>query len=121
MIKAGELRHLVELQEDRRTGDESSRGEVAENWGTRANVWAKIEQLTANERLTFNQQYAEATHRITTRWSSKCNPTPSWRIKATINRETVYFHIGSVENDGFTNEAWVFICGQQVAVRDSDT
>lgn len=121
MLRAGELRHLVELQEDARTADENSRGEIPPSWVTRARVWAKIEQLTANEQLVFSQQYAEASHRITARWSSQCSPNPSWRIKATINRNTEYFHVASVENKDFLNEAWVFLCGRQVAVRDSDT
>jgi SPP1 family predicted phage head-tail adaptor len=110
----------VELQEDTRTATPGTRGEVAESWTTRAKVWANIEQLNANETLAFNQQYASASHRITTRWHSQVNPTPAWRIKATLNGKARYFHIASVENFRELNEHWVFICGEQVPVRDGD-
>lgn len=121
MLRAGELRHLVELQEDTRTATPGTRGEIAESWTTQARAWANIEQLNANERLVFNQTYASASHKITTRWHSQIEPTPAWRIKARINGKVRLFQIASIENHRELNEYWVFICGEQVAVRDGDT
>ena len=120
MIEKGKLRHRVELQEDTRSASPGTRGEVAESWITRVRPFASIEQLNANELLAFNQQYASASHRITTRWHSQVNPTPAWRIRAMINGKERLFHIASVENHRELNEHWVFICGEQVPVRDGD-
>lgn len=80
MLRAGELRHLVELQEKAEGPGRDEYGKPTFTWTTRAKCWCKIEQLTANEQLIAQQQNSQATHKIATRWMSSVHPTTTWAI-----------------------------------------
>jgi SPP1 family predicted phage head-tail adaptor len=108
MLRAGELRHLVELQEKQPTGGRDEYGQPAHKWVTRVKCWCAIEQLTANEQLVANQQNAQATHRLRTRYSKAVEPTTTWRIK---HGDRLLF-IAGINNVNELNEEWQFICGE---------
>ncbi len=108
MLRAGELRHLVELQEKKELDGRDEYGKQAYQWVTRAQAWCKIEQLSANERVVANQQHSEATHKLTTRYSKAVQPTTTWRIKH--NGRQLF--IAAINNNNELNEEWQFICGE---------
>ena len=64
MPGAGELREQVELRSFT-TPTTSTYGEPRKTWATYATVWAKVEGLTARERLTAQQLNAPELLKIT--------------------------------------------------------
>ncbi len=108
MLRAGELRHLVELQEKKELPGRDEYGHQAYQWVTRARAWCKFEQLSASERTVANQQHGEATHKVTTRFNRSVSPGTSWRLK---HKDRLLF-IAAVNNVNELNEEWQFICGE---------
>lgn len=108
MIRAGELRHLVELQEP--TGESRDEyGHTVPQWTTRAKLWCKIEQLTASEQTIADQQFASSTTQVTTRFHRGVQPSTTWRLKHG-NRLLCIASVNNVDN---RNEEWRFICGEK--------
>lgn len=64
-IRAGELRHRVEVQSA--TPTQGDMGAVSYTWATDATVWAGIKPISAAERLASGVVQADVTHRIVMR------------------------------------------------------
>lgn len=64
-MRAGKLRHRVEIQE--RATSRDAHGNPVETWSTAAPVFASVEPLTGNEKLTQQKITASVTHKITIR------------------------------------------------------
>jgi SPP1 family predicted phage head-tail adaptor len=76
-MKAGKLRHLIEFQEESTTqGDYGSQKGA---WVTTATAYASIEPVGGKETATLPTFYAEATHKIVTRYQPGI--TPKLRVK----------------------------------------
>lgn len=108
MIDAGELRHLVELQEKQPGAGRDEYGQPVVKWVTRAKAWCAIRQMTANEQMTAQQQNSQSTHIVTTRYNRSVKPDPTWRIK----HGDRYLYIASVNNVNELNEEWQFTVGE---------
>jgi len=65
-MKAGKLRHRIELQSNAPTQD--SYGEPIASWTTDDTVWASIEPLSGRELLRAQEVHAEVTTRIRVRY-----------------------------------------------------
>ena len=90
-MKAGKLRHRVELQTKVETRD--ARGGVVEDWSTENTRWADVEPLRMNERFEAQQLDSRLTHRITLRYYATLNT--QYRIRMDGTR---IFHIHSVRH-----------------------
>ncbi len=64
-MSIGRLRHRVRLERPVASDDGAGGESVA--WSAVANLWARIEPLSAEERLTAERLEAAVTHRITIR------------------------------------------------------
>ena len=67
-MRAGRLRHRVELQENTPTVD--ARGDPVPDWSTYATVWAAVEPLSGAELVRFQQVQAETTCRVVMRYNA---------------------------------------------------
>ena len=92
-VKSGELRHVVNIQQQARTPNAS--GGYTETWNDFAvNLYCKIEPLAGEERYLREQINDELTHRITMRYypgvSSKMRVlygTRVFQIEQVLNTE----------------------------------
>jgi SPP1 family predicted phage head-tail adaptor len=73
MIRAGELRHRVEVQECIEKTDEY--GGTTRAWRTIAERWALVEPLSGREQLMAQQLQATVSHRVTMRTLATVRPT----------------------------------------------
>lgn len=94
-IRAGRLRHRVELQSP--TTTRSSTGSALVAYSTTATVWAAVEPLTGREYLASNQTQNEVTTRIVIRHYS--GVVPSWRVVHGSKTYTVEAVINEDEMD----------------------
>lgn len=79
-ISAGELRHRVDLQSPGVASIDASGG-VIETWTQEASVWAGIEPLTGREQFVAAQVHAQATHKVTLRYSPQVAAlTEKWSV-----------------------------------------
>lgn len=108
MLRAGELRHRLELQEKQPGPSRDEYGQPVATWVTRGVCFAKFEQLTANEQVVAQQQNSQATQAIVTRYMRSVQPTTAWRIKFGQRR----LFIASIDNVNELNEEWRIICGE---------
>ncbi len=68
MIRAGFLRHRIEIQAESQAVD--SAGEPRPGWSTEATVWASVEPLVGRELIVAQQIKAETSHKVTMRHRS---------------------------------------------------
>lgn len=66
-LKAGRLRHHVQLQEKQKTQDPST-GELEVDWVTIATPWVEIVALSARDFIAASAQQSEVRTRITIRF-----------------------------------------------------
>lgn len=71
-MRAGRLRHRVELQTNTPTTD--AFGDPVPDWSTYATVWASVEPLEGAELVRFQQVQAETTTRVRLRHHSRLTP-----------------------------------------------
>lgn len=83
-LKAGRLRHRIELQRQHRSQD-STTGEITVTWQTQAKVWAAIEPLSVREFISSQSKQSEVTARIVIRYRPDIDA--SWRI---VHRDKIY-------------------------------
>ncbi len=76
-VRAGRLRHRVEIQSF--TESQDSSGEPSKTWSTEATVWAAIEPFVGKEAMDAGKIEARMTHKI--RLRSRDGLTPDKRIK----------------------------------------
>ena len=102
MIRAGSLRHRVEIQSV--TDSASAFGDVSQSWSTVTTVWASIEPLKAREAFEAQQTKTRVSHRVEIRYISG----------VTTKHRLVYgsrtLNINSVLNPGERNERLVLVC-----------
>ena len=67
-MRAGQLRHRVELHSNSPAGNDY--GEQIESWSSYTTVWAAIEPLSGRELLNAQQISAEITTRVRIRYNS---------------------------------------------------
>ena len=103
----GTLRHSVVIQKPP-TGT-GTRGERTGDWSDLATVRAHIEQLSGDEIIQAHQQVANATHRVTIRYTS--GVTVEQRIKFGDR----YLHIGAANNVDELNRLFVLTCREEVS------
>lgn len=72
MMRAGRLRHRVDIRKNYPTRD--SYGNKTNAWRTIATRWAAIEPIKATERMSANQMQMEVTHRVTVRFIDELQP-----------------------------------------------
>lgn len=97
-------------------GERDSYGHPTKTPREVAKFWASITQLSASKLQSFQQQYPTATHEVETVYIQSIKPDPSMWI---VYQGRDLF-ILSVENVGERNQAWKFICSEQVKVREGD-
>lgn len=69
-MRAGKLRHRIQLQE--RASTKTAGGEIVSGgWATIATEWADVRPATTKEQVAAMQQHAVISHIITVRASSK--------------------------------------------------
>jgi SPP1 family predicted phage head-tail adaptor len=71
-MRAGRLRHQITIQQS--TPAQNAKGEPIDSWGTFATVWASIEPIGGGERFAADQVIADATHRVTIRYTAGVEP-----------------------------------------------
>ncbi len=76
-MRAGDLRHRIELQSTTNTSD--GMGGQTNTWNTQDQVWAAIWPVSATEQLRAASQNMTITHKIRIRYYA--NLDASWRIK----------------------------------------
>ena len=76
MIRAGNLRHRIQLQEPTETRD--AHGQAVKTWTTKATVWASVEPLRGAEAIIQHQYAATQIEEVTIRHRS--DVTTDWRI-----------------------------------------
>lgn len=91
-MRAGSLRHRVEIQSD--GGSQDATGQKVPSWSTTATVWASIEPVSGREYLAAGQFNAEVSHFVVMRYDSTITVTPANRLKFGSR----YFAIISVRN-----------------------
>jgi SPP1 family predicted phage head-tail adaptor len=73
-MKAGTLRHLVEIQRPADTQDTST-GAIVRTWGTFASVWASVAPLSAREFFVAQAEHSKVTARIVIRYRDDVDST----------------------------------------------
>lgn len=73
MTDIGELRHRLELQAPDETPD--GLGGITRGWTSLGQVWAAIETVSANDRVSADKRLGLITHRITIRRRSEITST----------------------------------------------
>jgi len=105
-IRAGQLRHRVELQTLSGSTVADSRGHSQKSFLTVDTVRAKIEYLSGTEGILAKQLFPKATHRVLLRFSSQINE------QARLKFNGRFLNIESVERvDEKLREMWL-ICAE---------
>lgn len=78
-MRAGALRHRVELQQPTETRD--SHGGVRQTWATVQTVYASVEPIGGKEYFAAQQVQSDTTHRVRLRWNPDFTPTTKWRVR----------------------------------------
>lgn len=115
-MRAGSLRHLVEIQRPINTKD--AVGDVTTSYSTVASAWAAIQPLNTRDQLLAAQSRSSITHKIRLRHDlAILGMDGSWRIKfgsriysvegypRNIDERNIYFEILCTEGLLFTDES----------------
>lgn len=65
-MRAGRLRHRVELQMNLPTTD--AHGGKVDSWASMGHAWAEVRELSGREFLTAQEAHAEVTTKVFIRW-----------------------------------------------------
>ncbi|OFE11384.1 hypothetical protein PHACT_12565 [Pseudohongiella acticola] len=76
-MRAGRLRHRLQLQQKAKTRDLDS-GEFIDSWQTQVTVWAEIEPANASEFIESSATQAQITAKITIRFRPGLD-SANWR------------------------------------------
>lgn len=95
-MKAGRLRHRVELQEKIIT--QNSKGEITESWSTIKKISAEIVDLSVRDYISSQSLQSEITTRITIRARAI---KPTMRI---VHKNTIYTIVGTLDDPKSKNE-----------------
>lgn len=83
-MRAGPLRHRVQIQNATQTQDAAS-GWTTDTWTGTDKVWASIEPLSGRERFEAQQVTPEVTHKIRIRWRDDITIDPDSRVVGKTN------------------------------------
>lgn len=108
MIRAGKLRHIVQVQE-RSTAKDALGGRV-DTWTTVATVRASIEPLNAKEAFAGSGEYADLTHRVRLRFDPRFTLTASHRL---VHNGVVFDVLGQPINTGLLSRELIVPCAQR--------
>ena len=112
-IPAGDLRHVVSIQDNTAEGTYGTYGEVAStstSWGTLKSLRAKIEQLSGNEATIARQIYPTVTHRVTIDYCSTLGSTGATRRRVQFGSRN--FNIFAVMNVDEENVQMELLCSE---------
>ena len=90
-IAAGRLRHRIEIQEYRYSGQDPETGEEIRSWEAVRKCWASIEPLSAREFIAAQATQSKVTARITIRFWEGLDA--SMRIVQTVRGTQKIFNI----------------------------
>jgi SPP1 family predicted phage head-tail adaptor len=107
MARTGEMNKYVAVQKYTKTRD--AEGGFIQTWATENQVWAKINPLSASERLDTEQVSSVLSHRISMRYYS---PGITAKDRITWNSRT--FYITSVVNPGERGCDTVLDCREEI-------
>lgn len=111
-MRAGRLRHRLELQNKSETRD--AYGAAIVTWTTQDTVWGAIEPLSGREYFSQRQVQAEAQVRIVIRYQASVDET--WRVK----HGGLYYDIVDVLNTNTRDRELILMCRQGVSEEQSD-
>lgn len=104
-MRAGELRHRVDIEERRTIY--GTRGEALDQWQKIGTVWASIETLSGTELDRARTTLADATHVVTLRY----RPGITERTRFKFGER--YFHVGHVNQVDQRKEMILATCGEE--------
>ncbi len=107
MMRAGPLRHRVQIQTVTETVD--AIGGISPVWATTATLWAAVEPLRGDERATQQQIDAAVTHRVRMRHGTDISP------KDRLVHLGRTFDIASVLNVGERDKQLEIMCSEQIS------
>lgn len=84
-MKAGILRHRLKLQERGFISQDPTTGELIYGWVDIADVWGRVEPLSARDFIAASAVQSEVSARITIRY--RTDVTPTTRI---LHRDRIY-------------------------------
>jgi len=83
MMRAGKLRHRIEIQKVTESTDSVS-GEVTREWTTIETVWGSIRPMRGTERFEASQVSPQATHKVNLRYDSRITSAHRLRFNSRI-------------------------------------
>lgn len=111
-MKAGSLRHKVEIQRNSGEGSYGLHGEETDNWVKHFDCWAEIVTLSGRELELARQNYPTASHTISIRYDSRLDNEGKTRYRVAYKDRT--FHIEHASNTDQRNREWVLTCGEEI-------
>ena len=108
-MKAGKLRHKIEIQRNAGESSYGAHGEITDNWAKDFDAWAEIMTLSGKELELARQNFPTATHSISMRFDSRLNNT---RHRIAYAGRT--FHIEHADNVDQRNIEWRLTCGEEI-------
>lgn len=103
-MKAGDLRHKVQIQNPSETGD--SQGGAEFTWTTAGSAWAAIEPLSSREQSYQATIQISATHKVTMRY------TPLVTNRSRLLYGARVFEIISRVNSEERGEQLILVCNE---------
>jgi SPP1 family predicted phage head-tail adaptor len=103
-MRAGDFRHLVQIQTETITGH-GQRGQPVKTWATTYTVPAKIEDLQGRKLELARQLVSTATHQVTIRYIAGLT-TRATRLLVGSNT----FNVGNISNHMEANFVLVLTC-----------
>ena len=114
MIRAGALRHRVNVRREKPPAVYATRGRLQSNPETVATAWAEIVPLRGSEAF-FSRQLSEiVTHQVTLRYNADIAAIESsWWLEWSTNSFTGRrLNIGAVRNVDERNKVIELLCGE---------
>jgi SPP1 family predicted phage head-tail adaptor len=103
-VKAGKLKHKVELQTLTETADDQ--GGFTESWATASKPWVSIEPLDSREEFFAGQVRAGVTHRVKMRYTTDAT------TKSRILFGSRVLDIKSLKNTDEGDRELVLLCAE---------
>jgi SPP1 family predicted phage head-tail adaptor len=121
IFKIGDLRHVVQFQENNSTQQDRT-GQPIANWETFQTIKAAIRPISGREYFVAHQTQADVTHRLECRYFTP-KPTPTQRIVWTdevslLTRKLEIVSVLDIEERHFKYE---FLCKELVNQPAEDT
>ncbi len=105
-MRAGKLRHRIEVQEDRGVANEFN--ELEAGWKTIGRRWAQVTQLAGDDRLVRDQFKQSATHRVKIRFMAELT------VRHRLKFGTRVLHILAVDDVEGLRAEMVLTCEERL-------